>query len=497
MSRPDVLLHRGTQLLCIFVGVLALTAGASATGCQSGQRAGEILPGRTRALLQHDWPHPRDFQFEPSRFVPPDPRTALVTTDSGLRAYILSDPSDALVRITAALPAGQAYERPNERGASEFIADALRRRRPGEPVAELMPKRLEVDLRLDALVLTLEVLSEDWREGLALVVARLRQFEGDEAFRRPYRTRPPVTGGRVDVAARGFQPRMELERVLGQHPLAPTPAGLEISTQVARALASRSIGPKQIVFGIGGHVNADGAAAALRDLTSGWDPSSDVPRRRSSPAAPPLASFSAIDTPILEGWAAIGRRIGDVPLAEHGPLAVLAHILNTRLNIAAREIRGLTNRAIFVLPESVDGGGLMYVATGGRSEAVAPLVKFCRDELARLHRTNELIGAEEMERAKSFLVVGEWQAALDGQRQASATYAIETVRRSNLEEFLSWPATIEAVTAEQVKTVAAKYLDPADMVTVVVGPIEQIRQARHPRWPISFDELKLSGAATH
>jgi hypothetical protein len=32
------------------------------------------------------------------------------------------------------------------------------------------------------------------------------------------------------------------------------------------------------------------------------------------------------------------------------------------------------------------------------------------------------------------------------------------------------------------------------MVTVVVGPIEKIRQARHPRWPVDFDDLQPSAA---
>ena len=36
---------------------------------------------------------------------------------------------------------------------------------------------------------------------------------------------------------------------------------------------------------------------------------------------------------------------------------------------------------------------------------------------------------------------------------------------------------------------AQKYLDPAAMVTVVVGPMEKIRAARHPRWPVDLDAL--------
>ena len=82
---------------------------------------------------------------------------------------------------------------------------------------------------------------------------------------------------------------------------------------------------------------------------------------------------------------------------------------------------------------------------------------------------------------------------LDGVRPAGGMYAEELVRHDSLDALLGWPAAVQAVTAAQVKDAATRYLDPAALVTVVVGPLEQIRAARHPRWPASLDEL----AGTH
>jgi zinc protease len=282
---------------------------------------------------------------------------------------------------------------------------------------------------------------------------------------------------------------VELDRILRDPAAGPATAALSISADGARALTSRSIRPRLVALGIGGNVTKEAVGSALGELTSGWNVSGEPSRRTSPPSATASISFHTIEADTLEGWVAIGRMIGDVPPPERGALAVLAQILGTRLNIATREIRGLTNRAIFTLPDSATGGGLLYVSTGGRSEAVAPLVKFCRDELSRLHRADEPIREDEFARAKGALVLGQWQAALDGPRQASGTYAIETVRRGSLDEFLNWPAAVNAVTAQQVKSAASKYLGPDEMVTVVVGPIEQIRQARHPRWPVALNEL--------
>jgi hypothetical protein len=49
------------------------------------------------------------------------------------------------------------------------------------------------------------------------------------------------------------------------------------------------------------------------------------------------------------------------------------------------------------------------------------------------------------------------------------------------------------VTASKVKAVAEKYLAPTELVTVVVGPLESIRRARHPRWPVDLDSLASPG----
>ena len=199
-----------------------------------------------------------------------------------------------------------------------------------------------------------------------------------------------------------------------------------------------------------------------------------------------------VDTPSLEGWIAIGRAVDGVPESERAAVSVLAHILAIRLNIAAREIRGLANKTIFLLPETGSGAGLLHVRTGGRLESVAPLVEYTLDEITRIQEPNDSITEEELERAKGALVLGKWQEALDGARQASETYAVEMARYGTTDRVLKWPEAVRAVTVEQIKALPSKYLARDQMVTVIVGPIEKIRAARHPRWPVGLERLASS-----
>ena len=74
--------------------------------------------------------------------------------------------------------------------------------------------------------------------------------------------------------------------------------------------------------------------------------------------------FHAVDVPSLEGWIAIGRAVEAVPESDRASLAVLRFILAERLNIAAREMRGLANRDDFEIPVTASGTGLLLVRTG-------------------------------------------------------------------------------------------------------------------------------------
>jgi zinc protease len=474
------------------VGLAAATAMFAQCG-RSSTPSGDTLPGRSRPLLAHGWKHPRDLAFQPGAFTPPSPGE-LAHTKSGVRALVLEDSRETLVRVSAVIPLGRLLERQGEAGASGYAAQLLAN--PDTwPAADAIALRLaavgarpHVEQWLDATRVSVEVLAEDWREGLGILIGLLRALPADQS---PLTFRSgtgyaPVTGG---VEGAGFRPAVELQRLLVGYPLAPPDPGQALSRAAARALFARAVSPTATVVGVAGRVSRQEALGALEDATSGWTSTAEAPTPAALASRSAPAAMTTIEAPILEGWIAIGRVVGPIPANEQPALAVMADLLGTRLNIAAREKRGLANRDNFVLPAELDRGGLLHIRTGGRPEAVAPLVKVSLDEVRRLHAPGEPIGAEELDDAKGAVVRGKWQATLDGVRTASDTYLLELLRHGSVDRLRAWPDAVRAVTADQVKAAAQRYLDPAQMSTVVVGPLETIRAARHPRWPASLDEL--------
>ena len=504
-GRPRVATSRVAALLAAFV----LVSAATLVGCGDG--ASDTLPGRSRPILEHDWPDPGDLAFGPAAFTPPDAREAFFETSSGTRAYVVSGTaSDPLVRLTAALPLGRLHEAEGEAGAAALLTRLITTRAPVGASGPLSLRLAELGTSLSAVEaldvtrVSLQVLPEDWQAGLDLLVALVRDPDLDAASIRQYRIGPGYTMPMAGITGNGFRPKVELERSVHGYPLAPPDPGTAVSLAAVRALAARSLAADRVVFGIGGPVSRDEVEGLLEAATLGWA-SSPAPATEAAafePAAfqPSTTAnpdrFHAVDVPSLEGWIAIGRAIGAVPESDRAGLAVLRFILAERLNIAAREMRGLANRDDFEIPVTGSGAGLLLIRTGGRPEAVAPLVRYSLDELERMHDPAESVSEAEVTRAKGWLVDAVWRRSLELATSASETLAVEHVRRGSTDHLMGWPAAVGSVTAEDVKAVAGEYLDPSAFVTVVAGPLDRIRAARHPRWPVALDDLEAELTGT-
>ncbi|MDE0258788.1 MAG: insulinase family protein [Gammaproteobacteria bacterium] len=491
---------RGAAVAVLVMGILATGILA---GC--GGDSHDTLPGRSRPILDHDWPSPGEVAPGPAAFTPPDPSEALYETSSGARAYIVAGtPADPLVRLTAALPVGRLHERAGEAGASALLIQLLTTRGPvgaSDPLtlrlAELGASLGRVEA-LDAAHLSLSVLPEDWQEALELLVELVRNPDLDVTTIRDYRTGPGYDMPMAGIGGNGFRPKVELERRIHGHPLAPPDPGTMVSREAVRALASRSLAADRVIFGVGGPVSRAEVEEALEAATRGWarsgeplpDPWVIEPTSTATGTAGSATRFHAVDVPSLEGWIAIGRAVDAVPESDRAALSVLRFILAERLNIAAREMRGLANRDDFEVPVTASGTGLLLVRTGGRPEAVAPLVRYSLDEVERMHDPDAPVTEAEVARARGWLVNAVWRRSLELATSASGTFALERVRRGSTDHLMGWPAMVQAVTPDDVKAIAREYLDPATFVTVVAGPLERIRAARHPRWPVGLDEME-------
>jgi zinc protease len=465
---------------------LGLLTGA---GCRSeAARSAEMLPGRSRPLLEHTWPHPRDLQFGANRFVPADPRSSLLVTPEGVRAYAIPAADARVVEMIVAVPLGRGLERSNEAGAAELLSRLLSQH-VNDRLGSGFIGRVQMDQDVDFTRFSVQSLADDWRAGLAALVDAMRRPRLDAATISAYRTGPGFARPTRGLGGASFRPAVELARMIGGYPLAPPDPGLAVGQEAVRNLAARSLSANSVVFGVAGGVSREDARRELESLTAGWQAAATttgVPAAAGSSAT--IDRLRTIDEPGFTTWIAVGHPVPPTAAADEAAVAVMTEILNIRLNITAREIRGLANQVILQMPATPQHGGLLHVRTGARPESVAPLLHYARQELSRIREASGAPTLDELEQVKGGLVLGKWQGSLDGAGDASSTYAVETVRRGSLDRLLNWPDAVRAVTARDVTAAAQTYVHPDKLATVIIGPLDAVRKARHPRWPMTLDE---------
>ena len=112
------------------------------------------------------------------------------------------------------------------------------------------------------------------------------------------------------------------------------------------------------------------------------------------------------------------------------------------------------------------GAGPFVVASGVRTDVTAPAVSEIFKELRRIRDT--AMTPEELTLAKDSLVRS-LPAEFETSNRVTGTTANIYIYDLGLDYFAKSPARLSAITAEQAKAAAEKYIVPEALITVAVG----------------------------
>ncbi len=143
----------------------------------------------------------------------------------------------------------------------------------------------------------------------------------------------------------------------------------------------------------------------------------------------------------------------------------LGGLFSSRINLNLREQHGYTYGASsqFVFRQSA---GPFVVASGVRTDVTAPAVSEIFKELRRMRDT--AMTPEELTLAKDSLVRS-LPAEFETSSRVTGTTANIYIYNLGLDYFAKSPARLTAITAEQAKAAAEKYIVPEALITVAVG----------------------------
>jgi predicted Zn-dependent peptidase len=148
---------------------------------------------------------------------------------------------------------------------------------------------------------------------------------------------------------------------------------------------------------------------------------------------------------------------------------VLDAILNgmgSRLFIELRDIKGLAYAVFCYLESGIENGNFKsYIATGPDMEKEA--IEGMLYELKRIK--DEGVTEKELEKAKN-MIKGGYEIALQERSARASRYSSYEILGLGYDRLQKYPSLVEAVTLENVNSVAKKYFDLENYSIAIVKP---------------------------
>ena len=466
----DCLAYAGAALLTV-----GLTLPAAATAADTGG-----VPAR-----------PEQLTFKPFDFAAPQGDKYRHTLPGGVVVYVVEDHSLPLVKLQATFRTGAFREGENEVGLAAMTAAMMRQ----GGTAKLSPE--EFDQKADFLAAivsssagatsasaALDVITPALGEGLDLLFDMLRNPRFDEArlaiqkstALEQMKQRNDDAG---DISDREWDFLSRGEEHYASRRM--TQADLEaISRDKLVAFHRRTWGPEHLVLAVSGDVDGRKLLADLGKRLAGWKAGEpNAPWPPAGPKHTPPPGLFHVEKDIPQGKVTLGElgiQWKDYADPEPYALTVMNDILGgggftARLMKRVRSDEGLAYGAYSQFGIGTFWPGLFEVGFASKNPTVALATKIVLEEVEKM-RTG-LVSEEELRVSKRSFI-DTFPRTFESPAAPARTFANDEVIGRPHSYWTDYRQRIEAVTAENVRAAAAKYLDSGKLAMLVVGKWSEI-----------------------
>lgn len=390
------------------------------------------------------------------------------------------------------VPSGTAADPPDRWGLAAFTADLLDEGSGGRSALEISDllarygADLDVDVGPDAVVLSLTTLTRFMTPSLELLaemamapnlaeadIERVRRLRLERL--RQLRDHAPA------VAERAFMRVLYRDHPYGHLGLGSEEALAATTAGDLRAFHAGAFVPSGATLILAGDASADELLAVAAESFGAWETPLSVPavNRLAGLTPTPLVSSHRLAIVPRPAAAQSELRIGHVCASRDTPDYHALMLLNTvlggqfvsRVNMNLRQDKGYTYgvRTGFDLRR---GLGPFALQTSVGTEVTTAAIREALRELEEVRGARPVSG-EELELARASVTLGYPRGFETAQQVARgvSSLALHGLPDTYFEEFIP---RVEAVTLDDLSRVAAQYLDPARMVTVVVGDYDRV-----------------------
>jgi zinc protease len=440
------------------------------------------------------------------------PRAATRILENGVQTFVVSDSEQPLVTVRLVLTgAGSINDPSGKPGVANVTADLLTQgtaSRSAQQIAETIDfvgGTLSASADKDGTYVTVSVVKKDFALAMDLLSDILLRpaFRKEELERRRQQA---LSGLEVQYSDPGYIADVVLQRVVyGQHPYGLPGSGTPDSLrQIGREDLVRfweaHFEPEQALLAFAGDLAPEAAFAAADKYLgkAAW------PKRATRPTAAALPEpargmrIVCVDKPDAnQSQIRIGRLGIPRNHPDYLPLYVTNRIFgggfNSRLSTEVRQKKGLTYGAYSNFNSHLQTGDFS-ASTFTRTETTLEAAKLMVDLIAKMS-TGEL-GPKELDFARDYLagvfpIQSETSEQVAGKILAVAQYNLPADYND------TYPQKVLAVGPAQIREMAGRYFDAANLVLVLVGNVKAFREAFQKEFPkarideIPFEKVNL------
>ena len=450
--------------------------------------ARSAVPGEARSAVAA---RPEQLAYKPFVFDAPSGDKYRHALPGGVVVYVVEDHSLPLVKLQATFRTGAFREGESEIGLAAMTAAMMRQ----GGTAKMSPE--EFDQKADFLAAivsssagstsataALDVITQALPEGLDLFFDMVRNPRFDAARLEVQKStaleemkqRNDDAG---DIAEREWSFLTRGEKHFSSRRM--TQADLEaISREKLIAFHRRTYGPAHLVFAVSGDVDTARILADLGKRLTGFKAGEpEAPWPPKGPEFTPRPGLVHIEKDIPQGKVSIGElgtQWKDYSDPEPYALTVMNDILGgggftARLMKRVRSDEGLAYGAYSQFGIGVFWPGLFEIGFASKNPTVALATKIVLEEVDKIR--SGLVTEEELRVSKSSFI-DTFPRTFESPAAIARTFAADEVIGRPHSYWTNYRQRIEAVTAEQVRAAAAKYLDPGKLTMLVVGKWSEI-----------------------
>lgn len=458
--------------------------------CATPQKTREIEVKEDRATAEA-WRAQRPEPAEPVALQIPEFWSTKL--DNGVTVLVTERHDLPIVSVVVALRSGTASDPEGKGGLARLTYQLLLEGAGSRDAAELdrafadLGTSPSVDASADGGYVGVEILKENLDPGMELladVVLRPRfepasfQHRKEQALSSlAYQVGNPTYLGMEAMAATLFGE----EHPYGQ-PGSGTPETVaSLTLEDAKAFWKRAAVPGQAAVIFAGDITREEAVAAAEKWFGAWEGEAQPVEAPKAPALQPRTKVVMVPKPGLQQTLIlVGRPALQVGNPDEYPLdlanAVFGGMFGSRLNMNLREDKGYTYGARSSL-DARRGVGPLIAYSQVRADVTGPALAEFFAELEGLE--SRPITSEELEGAREGKIrsLPGWFETVGSLAAAGARLFQLDLPFDHYERLLTG---LESASEEQVREMAATYLDPSVMQVVLVGDPEIIRSQVEP-----------------